>query len=306
MESSILEFTLKLTRATYASAVVRLALALSALVISACAGTVTSDTDPSGTTATTVAPTGPTSTVPPVVDCPGAGEFEEGTGIARIDGAGSDSTRLGRISWRVSDQCESFSFEFETAEGAPATTVPELRVAHLESFQVIRVEMSLSQSIVADQLVETDLVKRLYVVRALDGSTFVDLHLARPAAARARVAASPARLTVDLRPGFVDFAGTSALDDQVVVVSPPSGADVDRLTSFTGYARPAFSPVAIVVTQGGAVVAETETVLADPAAGWAEFRHQIALPSGELLVLVGGQDPDGAIVDGVTVDLTAG
>lgn len=276
---------------------------LFAVLSAACTVAVTPTTLENGA-ATSVGETAPTSTVPPVVECPGAGEFEEGGGIAEIGGEGTDSTSLGRISWRVSDRCESFAFEFETAQGAPATTVPSLSVAHLESFQVIRIEMGLSDSIVADQLVETDLVERLYVVGTLDGSSFVDLHLARPAAVRARVSDSPARLTVDLRPGFLDFSGSSTVGDEVVLVSPPAGAEVDPLTSFTGYARSGGSPLGIVVTQGGVVMVEADTLTATSPSGWVEFRHQIALPDGEVSVFVGEQGPDGA--DGVSVDLRVG
>lgn len=250
--------------------------------------------------------TAPPSTLPPVVECPGAGEFAEGGGIARFAGQDSDSTTLGRISWRTSDRCESFAFEFQTAQGAPATTPPSVRIGHLDGFQVIRIGLGVAGSVLVDQLVETDLVERLYVVGAPDGTSFVDLHLARPAAARARVAASPARLTIDLRPGFVDFAGEAAIDDDVVLVSPQAGAEVEPLTGFLGYARQEASPVTLVVTQGGEVVAEAQTLVADSELGWGEFRHQILLPTGELVVFVGLEGPDGAIVDGVTVDLTVG
>jgi hypothetical protein len=83
----------------------------------------------------------PTSTLPPVVECPGEGEFEEGGGIAEIDATGSDSSTIGRISWETSDRCETLHFDFETSEGAPATTVPAIKVDHLESFQVVRISM---------------------------------------------------------------------------------------------------------------------------------------------------------------------
>ncbi|HEX6287232.1 MAG TPA: hypothetical protein VFZ80_07080, partial [Acidimicrobiia bacterium] len=174
---------------------------LVALTISACAqSTLSPSTTEEGST--TSSPT-PTSTLPPVVDCPGAGEFGEGSGIASVEGESSDATRLGRVSWERSELCESFVFEFETSEGAPATSVPDITVEHLPSLQVIRISMNVTSTVITDQLVETDMVQRLYVVRSLDDGMFVDLHLNTPAAARARVQSSPGVLTVDLRPGFL-------------------------------------------------------------------------------------------------------
>jgi hypothetical protein len=245
-----------------------------------------------------------TSTVPPVVECPGAGEFEEGSGIAVVDGEGSDSVSLGHISWEISDQCETFVFEFETAEGAPATTVPDVAVSHLESFQVIRLSLGVTSTVVSDQLVETALVDRLYVVRAFDGGMFVDLHLSAPAAARARVDASPARLTIDLRPGFVEFEGASVTGEQVVVVSPGTGASVDPVTRVMGYVRSEQPAIALTVTQEGAVVTETGTVAVETGGGgWGEFSHELGLPPGNISVQVGvaSQDDDGP--EQVTLDL---
>lgn len=246
------------------------------------------------------------STVPPVVECPGAGDFEEGGGIADIDGEGSDSSILGRISWEVSDQCESFVFEFETAEGAPATAVPEVTIDHLESFQVIRIDLGVSTAVITDQLVETALVDRLYVVRGIEGGMFVDLHLSAPAAARARIDSSPARLTVDLRPGFVDFAGTSVTDDRMVVVSPGTGATVDPVARFMGYSRAVDANITLIVTQNGVVVTEARATAAGLEGTWGEFRHELGLPPGNVSVFVGqiGDEEEGP--DGVTLDLAVG
>lgn len=282
----------------------RLSAALVALVIAGCTGdgaSLSLGTEPDSTTTSASA----TSTLPPVVECPGAGDFGEGGGIADIDGEGSDSNSLGRISWEKSDQCESFVFEFETSQGAPATTVPDISIAHLESFQVIRISLGVSSTVISDQLVETTLVDRLYVVKGLDSGMFVDLHLSAPAAARARVESSPARLTVDLRPGFVDFVGTAVADEHVVVVSPGTGASVDPVTQLMGYAHAVGPSVTFIVTQGGVVVTETSTTAAELSGTWAEFRHELGLPPGNVSVFVGQSDPEIGL-DGVTLDLAVG
>lgn len=278
-----------------------LALALSG---AACDGNATTSTTPI-TAATTSTQPVPTSTLPPVVDCPGEGEFEEGGGIAQFDAAGSDSSTIGRISWETSDRCETFHFDFETSEGAPATTVPAITVDHLESFQVVRMSMDIDASVITDQLVETELVDRLYVVRALDGSMFVDLHLLKPAAVRATTLSSPGRLSIDLRPGFVPFAGDSTFHDQFVLVSPPDEAEVKSPTELVGYSRTDEENVLILVTQAGSIVTETETTAPQSPEIWGEFRLDLSLPAGEVSVFLGQRSPEDGSLDGINVDLTA-
>jgi len=273
-----------------------------ALFGGACTGNATTSTTTT-TPATTTIPV-PTSTLPPVVECPGEGEFEEGGGIAEFDATGSDSSTIGRISWERSDRCETFHFDFETSEGAPATTVPAITVDHLESFQVVRVSMDIDASVITDQLVETGLVDRLYVVRALDDSMFVDLHLSEPAAARATILSSPARLSIELRPGFVPFVGASTIDDQFVLVSPPDEAEVQSPTQIVGYSRTDEDTVLVLVTQAGSVVAETETTAPDSSAAWGEFRLNLSLPPGEISVFLGQRSPEDGSLEGINVDLT--
>ncbi|HUG31838.1 MAG TPA: Gmad2 immunoglobulin-like domain-containing protein [Acidimicrobiia bacterium] len=244
------------------------------------------------------------STLPPVVECPGVGEFGEGRSIAEIDGTGSDTRSLGRISWETSDQCENFHFVFETSEGAPATSVPDIRIDHLESFQVVRINMDIDSAVITDQLVETNLVERLFVVRSLSGGMFVDLHLAEPAAVRASSSSSPARLEVELRPGFVPFSGESAIEDRVVLTSPTSGSEVGASTQFLGYSRTFEANVLAIATQDGAVVAETTATAADYLETWGEYRLQLGLPSGPVSVFIGETSPEDGSLDGITIDLS--
>ena len=248
----------------------------------------------------------PSSTLPPVIDCPGTGEFGEGGGISEVEGQSSDASHLSRISWEVSDLCESFRFEFSTTEGAPATVVPDFSLAHLDTYQVIRIRMDIDSGVITDQLVETGLVDRIYLVRSLDGGMFVDLHLSSPAAARARVQASPAELIVDLRPGFVEFAGEATVSDNTVVVAPSNGDNVGPVTGFAGYSRAFEAKVTIIVTRGDEVVLETSTSGADYLETWGEFRDEVTLPPGEVSVFLGESSPVDGSLEGVIIDLTAG
>jgi len=277
-------------------------MAILAVIVAACTPSPGTSTSPTIGTSTT-SPT-PSSTLPPVVECPGEGEFQEGGGIADIDGEGSDSSTIGRISWQTSDLCETFTLQFETSQGAPATAVPDIRVDHLESFQVIRVSVDVESAVITDQLVETNLVERLYAVRSLDGGMFVDLHLAEPAAVRVATTASPARLSLDLRPGFVPFAGQSNTGEHVVLVAPTAEATVEAATQLTGYARDVESNVLVVVTQGGEMVTRANATTADSLDTWGEFRVEVGLPPGRVSVFVGEESPEDGSLDGLTVDLT--
>lgn len=273
------------------------------IVVAACSddGTVaTPAPEPQTTTATPTT----TTTLPPVVDCPGEGDFDEGGGIANIDGTGSDSHRLTRISWETTDLCETFEFRFETAEGAPAISVPTIDIDHLASFQVVRISMSVEATVVTDQLVETSLVDRLYVVRSLDGGMFVDLHLSEPAAIRASAHSSPARLLVDLRPGLVSFGGTSVIGDNVVVVAPSPGASTTSETRVAGYARTFEANVLMIVARDDGTVVETSTTAADYLETWGEFSLSAVLPEGEVSVFVGEASAEDGSLVGVTFGLT--
>jgi hypothetical protein len=278
-------------------------LVLVALVLAAC-DPLGSSGSSSTTTVSTAPPSTPGTTLPPVVECPGIGDFAEGGGIGEVEANGSDSTTLGRISWETSDQCETFRFEFESAEGAPATSPPALRVGHIETFQVLRIEMDIEATVVTDQLVESGLVERLFVVTSLDGGMFADLHLSQPAAARVRVESSPAALLVDLRPGLVPFTGTAAIDEMVVLVSPTDGGMTDATSNLIGYSRTFEANVLVTASQDGVMVTETHTTAADWVETWGEFRLPVTLPPGSVEVFVGEASPEDGSLRGVTITLT--
>ncbi|HEY7823567.1 MAG TPA: Gmad2 immunoglobulin-like domain-containing protein [Acidimicrobiia bacterium] len=271
------------------------------VLIAGCTGAGTGSTVTSSSTTSTTRGTSTTS-LPPVVECPGVGEFEEGGNIADIPAETSDSRNIGQISWERNDRCETFHFEFVTSEGAPATTAPGLSVDHLESFQVIRVRLDIETAVLEEQLVETGLVDRLYVVRSLSGDLFVDLHLSEPVAARATVSSSPARLSLELRPGIVPFTGASTIGEDLVLTSPAQNEVADDI-QLLGYARTATGEVTAVATQDDSVVTEATATTADAAGSWGEFRIGLSLPPGQFAIFIGEESPDEGL-HGITLDLT--
>lgn len=268
-------------------------------------------------TACTAAPTettataAPTTTAPEATTTPTVGrcadefEFAEGGQVADLHQESSDSRTIGVISWSEEEDCETFTVDFQTSEGAPATTPPSAVVSHLETFQVLRISLaSVDATVVTDQLVETTLVDRLYVVRSLDEGMFIDLHLAEPAQARVEAADSPARLTLTLKPGLVPITGFSTLTDRLVVTTPPGGVVVDPFVTINGYSRTFEGQVTFVATSGSDIVMERNTTAADWSETWGEFRSTLSLPLGEVSLFVGEASPDDGNLEGATIRLT--
>lgn len=286
----------------------RLALLLLVACAPAADGGSTVATGPSSTTGT---PPPTTSTIPigptqPPPGCPEDDGFVDGGRVLRLDQPTSDTNTLGLISWMAVDGCEQFTFRFETTEGAPATTPPTIVADFSASRQVLRVWTAADSSVVTDQLVETPLVDRLFVVRGQTGGMYIDLHLEGPAQARAEVSNSPARLTVHLEPGIDPFDTTAVYGPTVVVTGPGAGADAAAGIPFdvTGYARTPEASVLIVATIEGQLVAEATAATADSTEIWGEFSTPIQLPPGQVSLFVGEPGPVDGEPIGVTIDLT--
>jgi hypothetical protein len=244
------------------------------------------------------------ATTEPVAGCPQDAVFVDRGRVARVDQPTSDTNRLGLISWQVVEGCERFVIDLETNEGAPATTPPTVVVEFLESRQVLRLWIDVDSTVVTDQLVETSLVDRLYVVRALDGAMFVDFHLTGPAQARAVISSSPARLSLEMQAGLDPFLTPAVISDRIVVISPASAAETASTVAVSGYARAFEANVRVIATQSGQVVADAVATAADWQDTWGEFRTTVVLPPGEISMLVGEEGAGEGQIIGPTISLT--
>lgn len=245
------------------------------------------------------------TTTPTLARCSDDFEFGEGGLITELIQESSDSGTIGAISWDASEDCETFTITFQTSEGAPATTPPSARLLHLETFQVLRVRLQgVGATVITDQLVETRLVDRIYVVRALEGGMFIDLHLAEPAQARIEAGDSPARLLLTLKPGLVPLGGFSTIGDRVVVTTPPGGVTVDQFLTVSGYSRTFEANVLLIATVGNEVAVEENTTAADWTETWGEFRSSITLPQGPVSLFVGESSAEDGALEGVAISLT--
>lgn len=281
-------------------------LLVTALAIAACGPAATS-TSTAPTTPPTFASTLPdstTTTLTPAKGCPLESEFVASGRIGRITQPTSDSRALGLISRVVDDGCEKFSFDFETTENAPSTTPPSVDAEFLDGERIVRIHVDIEQTVIADQLVETDLVDRIYVVRALDGSMFIDLHLAEAANARIMVSNSPARLRLELTPRDGELAGAASVSDVVVVINPANEATVGQELSVEGYARTFEANVLILASRGDQVVAQQSATAADWVETWGQFSSDVSLTPGGVNMFVGEESPEDGALRGVTLRLT--
>ena len=273
------------------------------LAIAACSpqsgGTATSTTVESSASSTAA-----TTTLPLVAGCPEDGGFTEGGAVRTIEQTSSDADTIGLITWTAEAACESFTVSFETSEGAPATTPPTVSVAYVDDVPVIRMALDADQTVITDQLVETPMVDRLFVVSALDGGKFIDFHLASPAQARLDIETSPARLILELQPGIVDYSAPAAISDFAVVVTPLDGSTETVPVSVAGYARTFESTVLLIATSGDEVVAEEFTTSADSLETWGEFSAELTLPFGDVSLFVGDENQEDGGLEGVTINLT--
>ena len=257
----------------------------------------------------TVEPELTTTTQPLVAGCPAEEQFTEGGLVDEYDNTGSDSTTIGLIRWQTQEGCETFEFEFETAEGAPATTPPSVTAEYIDDLGVLRLRTSAVETVITDQLVETSLVRRLYVVRALDGGMFVDLHLSAPTQARVDLTSSPARLKLELQPGILPYAAQPVIAELIVLTSPTDEATVPTTLTIEGYARGIggdVAAVAIVGQQGDDAVVEADANAAENTRTWGEFRVEMELMPGPVALFVGDRDSEPGGFEGVSINLVAG
>jgi hypothetical protein len=284
---------------------------LALLLITTCAvdnGTI----DTSTTSAVTTTDTSPsTSTIPPpgstetAAGCPEDTGFVDAGRVLRLDQPTSDTTTIGLISWQAVEGCERFTIRFETTEGAPATTPPTIVLDFIETRQVLRIWTAADSTVVTDHLVETPLVDRMFVVRALAGGMFIDLHLNGPAQARAEITNSPASLTIEMQGGIEPLDGSAVYAGNTVLTHPEDGgqAAAGALLEIKGYSRVFEATMQIVAMIDGEMVAETTTTAADWTETWGEFTASIQLPRGEVSLFVGEQGDEGEPA-GVTIDVT--
>ena len=274
------------------------------LAATACGGQATVTTPPAAVSTTTATPATTTTSTSQGIGCPNETEFVGSGQIDRITQPSSDSRTVGLVSRQVVDGCERFGFDFDTAENAPATTPPSVTASFLEGERVIRITLGIDRTVITDQLIETRLVERLFVVKGLDGSIFVDLHLKEKANARISLSNSPARLNIELHPAPGEIGPAPSVSSRTVLITPPDGTTVGEEVEISGYARTAEANVLIVAARAEEVLVEESTTAADWVETWGEFATTVTLPQGRIDLFVGEESPSDGSLQGVTLRLT--
>jgi hypothetical protein len=279
------------------------------VLVAACTpsgGTTTSTSATTAPASTTVQPTTTETTTASTSTAAGgcgADVTEEGT-IPVDSSTPSDAEQLASITWETNPECETFVLAFTSAEGAPATTAPSPAAELIRSASVLRVFVELETTAVTDQLVQSGLVDRIYVVREADRSLFVDFHLSAPALAAVAVNEGSGDVLVMLEPGGSDYDAAASFADNVVVVTPAPGP-VDVPISVTGYSRNFEANTIVRVTQDNNVLAQDFTTAADWVETWGEYELTISPEgAGPAELFVGEQSAQDGSDRGLVLDIT--
>jgi hypothetical protein len=245
--------------------------------------------EPPPPTTTSTSPTSTTSSPPPLEVPPclaGDAPFVESGSAAPTRRAGGDASTLREISWDVFAGCERLAVAFGSEAGAPAVVAPAVSALLDRSTGVLRMTLppEVDRSVIATQLVDTDLVGRLFVVATADGTLALDVHLVAPALARIQAASAPSRVTLDLVPGGSRFGSPPLVADDLVVLAPTGGSVAYPFT-VTGYSRGELGTVTVSAPAGAQ---EATTTVAEADGGWSAF---VALfpdgPTGPVVLRVG-------------------
>jgi len=291
------------------TAMKRLLLAVTVLLM-ACNPSGEPTTATSETTTTTAVTT--TTSLPPTTVAPtttsqsGCGASMDEERLGEMPSPDSDAEQLSTITWQTDEACERFLIAFTSAEGAPATTAPSLSGEFLRDSAILRIHFDVERTVVTDQLVQSGLVDRLYVVRPLQAvrTLFVDFHLSAPALASIAVTEGSGDVEILLETGGAPYDAVSSFGDNVVVVSPTPGP-VELPLTVEGYSRNFEATTNVQVTQDGALILEDFTTAADWVETWGEYELTISPEaSGPAELFVGEFSAQDGSPRGLVLDIT--
>ncbi len=270
-----------------------------ALVAVACSATssptTTTSTAPSTTTTTSM----PAPTTTSTVSSACTGTFASRGPVTRFTDADGDAVNVTGILSESLDGCDRTTVQLSTAAGAPATGTGDVSVEWLDDLGVLRIQLgSVFATAVSDQVFESLVLDRLYVVRSLEGSLFIDLITSQPATAQALIESDPARVVVELVPSGDGVDGQPVADGPVVVTHI-TAVDGFPLV-IEGYSR-TFEANVLARINGELVGL---TTAADWLETWGEFRIDVAAaPDEPEELFVGSDSPQDGSPEGVTIPL---
>lgn len=201
----------------------------------------------------------------------------------------SDASVIQAYGWDPVGPCERIRVGFATAEGAPAVAPPSVDIAFLRWAGVIRLELGtgVTSAIVAEQLVDTTLVDRIYTVTQVDGTIFVDIHLREPAFVRAFTSSRPATVAVDIAAGGQPYTDPADRTGDLVIV-PPDPTTLAYPLTVSGYTLAAEESIeGVLASPDGTQVAAEAAVGANDFT-WGAFSMVFPDgPPGDVTLVVG-------------------
>lgn len=208
------------------------------------------------------------------------GWIDEGPLLSLTDGPHDPASLMPLTLGRV-DSAEVVVLRFEGALGPVPMPAPAWVILG-RSRGVLRVVCSLEPVPGRPPSAWTDttfalggLVRAAYALRTLENHVAVDLHLAEPVLARARVGGPDSALVIELRRGGppLDTLPDSLRSPRVVLLEP---RHFDPLTVFAveGYAR-TFEANVLIRLRGGMAPLDTFTTATDGMDLWGEFRLEL-------------------------------
>jgi len=246
----------------------------------------------------------------PDVDCGGTdAPYGAADLVAAVGEDVGDATTVASILWPPATACERFVIRFSTASGAPATTLGTTGIVMVPREGILRVALpeDVTGTAIADTLVDSDLVDRIYAVRSPDGLS-LEFHLRADTVVEARgfATTSPATLVIDLRRGVGDpvVVNPPRRQGKVVLLSPAPGPGLYPLR-VTGYAAPGSGAVRLrLAGEDGAATVERAVPTERATDAWEGFDVVVSDgPSGSVDLFVGTVDSLGLDESGVTVTL---
>ena len=273
-----------------------------AIILAACTGVAPETAlPPDDSTLATTTPLPTTSiALDPVAGCEGTPEqFLTDGPLGIVGSPDADAQQIALISLTPIGDCEVLEVALSTEGGAPATSLPLAEVELIAGAGILRIKFdpSVTSTAITDSILEGSLIERTYVVRSLDGSIFVDAHLAASVAARTFAQRNPTRVAVELRPFDAEPSGFPLIGETIVVTGPATKS-VEYPIVVTGYARTFEANVIGRLFSSAGAETEAVTTAADYLTTWGEFRLELTEgPGGDVTIFVGEDSP----VDGTPI-----
>jgi hypothetical protein len=247
------------------------------------------------------------TTAAPTTDESVIDEFSTEESLA--GGGETAGATIANIRFGKHEQFERLVIDFAT-EQSSADAVPQWRLVKAAAEGVLRVHLPTTQATAfTDAALAGALLTRVFVVRTVDGSLFVDVFI--PSSFRYRVLqlGNPVRLVIDVAADGSETYALPAVSKLTVLVSPRAGATVQSPISINGYSRhfEANNVMLLRDSEGNEIVSDF-TTSTDYIETWGAFSAELTYPArtGAVNLLVGEFSANDGDFEGVTIPVQLG